>query len=145
MPWKSHNHSTKSTTRKHIYMFLILLYPTFIQYNWGLQRYALELLFLLKNIDCGYSLKPPRQGGSYKYLQSMFWPEIWKISESFIWKISFSVVKFSVYLNRRVFVMTNDTKRKRKSEELQTMADSIHATNQRKVNYQSPPPAGLSN
>ena len=36
----------------------------------------------------------------------MFWAEIWKISEFFIWKILFFlVVKFSVYLNRRVFVM----------------------------------------
>ena len=25
-----------------------------------------------KNIDCGYSLEPPRRGGSYEYLQSMF-------------------------------------------------------------------------
>ena len=29
-------------------------------------------IFLLKNIDCGYSLEPPRQGGSNKYLQSLF-------------------------------------------------------------------------
>ena len=29
-------------------------------------------IFLLKNIDCGYSLKPPRQGGSNEYPQSMF-------------------------------------------------------------------------
>ena len=25
-----------------------------------------------QNIDCGYSLEPPRQGGSYAYPQSMF-------------------------------------------------------------------------
>ena len=29
-------------------------------------------LFLLKNIDCGYSLEQPRRGGSNEYLQSMF-------------------------------------------------------------------------
>ena len=29
-------------------------------------------LFLLKNIDCGYSLEPPRRGGSNEYQQSMF-------------------------------------------------------------------------
>ena len=29
-------------------------------------------LFLLKNIDCGYSLEPPRRGSSNKYPQSMF-------------------------------------------------------------------------
>ena len=25
-----------------------------------------------RNIDCGYSLEPPRRGGSNEYLQSMF-------------------------------------------------------------------------
>ena len=29
-------------------------------------------IFLLKNIDCGYSLETPRRGGSNEYLQSMF-------------------------------------------------------------------------
>ena len=28
-----------------------------------------------KNIDCGYSLEPPRRGGSYKYPQSMFFQQ----------------------------------------------------------------------
>ena len=32
-----------------------------------------------QNIDCGYSLEPPRRGGSNEYLQSMFWAEIRKI------------------------------------------------------------------
>ena len=31
------------------------------------------------NIDCGYSLEPPRRGGSNEYPQSMFWTEIRKI------------------------------------------------------------------
>ena len=26
-----------------------------------------------QNIDCGYTLEPPRQGGSNEYPQSMFW------------------------------------------------------------------------
>ena len=30
------------------------------------------LLFLLKNIHCGYSLEPPQRGGSNEYPQSMF-------------------------------------------------------------------------
>ena len=33
----------------------------------------------VQNIDCGYSLEPPRRGGSNEYPQSMFWAEIWKI------------------------------------------------------------------
>ena len=44
-------------------------------------------LFLLKNIDCGYSLEPPCQDGSNKHPQSMFWAVIWKISEFFYLKI----------------------------------------------------------
>ena len=32
-----------------------------------------------QNIDCGYSLEPPRRGGSNEYPQSVFWAEIRKI------------------------------------------------------------------
>ena len=32
-----------------------------------------------QNIDCGYSLEPPRRGGSNEYPQSMFYAEIRKI------------------------------------------------------------------
>ena len=66
------------------------------------------IIFLIsaQNIDCGYSLEQPRWGGSNEYPQSMFWAETWKISDFFYLKIfSFWVVKFSVYLNRHVFVM----------------------------------------
>ena len=44
-----------------------------------------------QNIDCGYSLEPPRGGGSNEYPQSMFCAEIWKISGFFYLKtFSFS-------------------------------------------------------
>ena len=50
--------------------------------------YSLEpprrFLFLLKSIDCGYSLEQPCRCGSTEYPQSMTWEEIWKISEFFI-------------------------------------------------------------
>ena len=43
------------------------------------------------------------------YPQSMFRAEIWKNIRIFIWKFYFFwVVKFSVYLNRLVFVMWNN-------------------------------------
>ena len=45
-----------------------------------------------QNRDCGYSLEPPldeTRGGSNEYPQSMFWEEIWKTSEFFIWTFSF--------------------------------------------------------
>ena len=74
--------------RKQTYVILTPLNPTFIKSNWGLQGYTLFFLFLLKNINCGYSLEPPRQGGSNEYPQSMFWAEIWKDIRIFIWKIS---------------------------------------------------------
>ena len=30
-------------------------------------------LIIVQNIDCGYTLEPPRRGGSNEYPQSMFW------------------------------------------------------------------------
>ena len=38
----------------------------------GFAGVYLFFLFLLQNIDCGYSLEPPRRGGSNMYPQSMF-------------------------------------------------------------------------
>ena len=76
-------------SRKHAYIVLTPLNPTFIQWNWGFQGYTLICLYLLKNIDCRYSLEPPRWGGSNVYPQSMFWAEIWKLPEFCIWKFSF--------------------------------------------------------
>ena len=37
-----------------------------------LQGYIISFLFLLKNKDCGYSLEPPRRGGSNDYPQYVF-------------------------------------------------------------------------
>ena len=68
--------------------------------NWGLQGYTLFFLFLLKNIDCGYC-----RGSSNEYPQSIFWAEIWKIPEFLSENFQFLVVKFSIYLNRHVFIM----------------------------------------
>ena len=52
-------------------------------YNQKIENFQIIILifflFLLKNIDCGYSLEPPRRGGSNEYPQSMFWAEIRKI------------------------------------------------------------------
>ena len=38
----------------------------------GYEGVYLFFLFLLQNIDCGYSLELPRRGGSNVYPQSMF-------------------------------------------------------------------------
>ena len=48
------------------------LKPHFYIIKLGLQGYILFFLFLLKNIGCGYSLEPPRRGGSNEYPQRMF-------------------------------------------------------------------------
>ena len=36
------------------------------------EKNLIFFLFLLKNIDCGYSLEPPQKGGSNEYPQSKF-------------------------------------------------------------------------
>ena len=66
------------------------------------------IIFLIsaQNIDCGYSLGPHRRGGSNKYPHISVLSRNRKnirffLSENF----QFLVVKFSIYLNRRVFVM----------------------------------------
>ena len=48
------------------------LEPHFYIAKLGYAGVYLFFLFLLRNIDCGYSLEPPRRGGSNVYPQSMF-------------------------------------------------------------------------
>ena len=40
--------------------------------NFQLKNFDNFLIFA-QNIDCGYTLEPPRRGGSNEYPQSMFW------------------------------------------------------------------------
>ena len=111
------NGSEKNSCNIGIYEHIFLIITKTYLYNFDPLKshfYIVKLgftgvyiIFLIsaQNIDYGYSLEPPRRGGSNEYPQSMFWAEIWKISEFFIWKFSFLVVKISVYFNRHVFVM----------------------------------------
>ena len=69
------------------------------------QGYTLFFLFLLNNIDCGYSLEPPRRGGSNEYPQSMFEQKCEKQQSFLSENFQFLEVKFSVRLNRHVFIM----------------------------------------
>ena len=58
-------------TKTYIYNFDPLkphFYIVKLGYTWGIHLFS---LFLLKNIDCGYSLEPPKRSGSKKYPQSM--------------------------------------------------------------------------
>ena len=72
-----------------------------------LQGYIVFFLFLLKNIDCGYSLEPLRRGGSNEYTQSVFLSRNMKKKSEFLSEnFQFLVVKFSIYLNKPVFLMS---------------------------------------
>ena len=71
-------------TKTHLYNFDPLK-PHFYIVKLGFTGVYIIFLISAQNIDCGYSLEPPRWGGSNEYPQSMFWAEIWKISEFFIW------------------------------------------------------------
>ena len=48
------------------------LKPHFYIVKLGFTGVYIIFHILLKNIDCGYSLEPPRRGGSNEYPQSMF-------------------------------------------------------------------------
>ena len=70
-------------TKTYLYNFYPLK-PHFHIVKLGFTWVYIIFLFLLKNIDCGNSLEPPRRGGSNEYPQSMFWAEIRKILTFFI-------------------------------------------------------------
>ena len=48
------------------------LQPHFYMVKLGFTRIYIIFLISAQNIDCGYSLEPPRQGGSNEYQQPMF-------------------------------------------------------------------------
>ena len=82
------------------------LKPHFYIVKLGFTGVYIIFLISAQNIDCGYSLEPPQRGGSNEYPQSMFLSKNMKKYQTFLSEnFHFLVVKFSVYLNRRVFVM----------------------------------------
>ena len=50
--------------------------PHFYRVKLGFTGVYIIFLISAQNIDCGYSLEPPRRGGSNEYPQSMFWAKI---------------------------------------------------------------------
>ena len=62
------------------------LKPHFYIVKLGFKGVYNIFLISAQNIDYVYSLEPPRWGGSNEYPQSIFWAEIWKISEFFLSK-----------------------------------------------------------
>ena len=83
------------------------LEPHFYIVKLGFTEVYISLLISAQDMVCGYSLEPPRRGRSNDCPQCVFWAEIEieKISDFLSEKFHFLVVKFSIYLNRRVFVM----------------------------------------
>ena len=85
------------------------LEPHFYIVKLGYAGVYLFFLFLLQNIDCGYSLEPPRRGGSNVYPQSMFLSKTKK-------NIKFLLMKFSIFtgeknlciLHGQVFVISGE-------------------------------------
>ena len=78
----------ENITKTYLYNFDPLK-PHFYLVKLGFTGVYINFHISAQNMDCGYSLEPPRGGGSNEYPQSMFWAEMWKISEFFIWKFSF--------------------------------------------------------
>ena len=68
--------------------------PHFYIVKLGFTGVCIIFLISAQKIDCWYSLEPPRHNEKYGKYQSF-------LSENF----QFSEVKFSIYLNRRVFIM----------------------------------------
>ena len=63
--------------RKHAYSTILKILPP---KNENFQIKNSDIFNIsAQNIDCEYSLEPPRRCGSNGYPQSMFWAEIWKI------------------------------------------------------------------
>ena len=83
------------------------LKPHFYIAKLGCTGVYIIFLILLKNIDCGYSLEPPRQGGSNEYrTHNLCFEQKYEKYQSFLSEnFQFLEVKFSIYFNRRVFVM----------------------------------------
>ena len=71
----------RSIIKTYLYNFNPLK-PNFYIVKLGFTRGGGHFFLIsAKQIDCGYSLEPPRRGSSNEYPQPMFWAEIWKISE----------------------------------------------------------------
>ena len=68
----SHRESVKTIITKTCLYDIDPLKPHFYIVKLGFTGVYIIFLISAQNIDCGYSLEPPRRGGSNKYPQSMF-------------------------------------------------------------------------
>ena len=96
---------SKLSSRKHAYSNILKILPPKI---WKFSDKNSDIFHIsAQNIDCGYSLEPPRRGGSNEYPQSMFLSRnkkdnLYPCKPQFYYKkVGFKGSK----LYRRVFVM----------------------------------------
>ena len=102
--FSTYHKKRKTITKTYLYNFDPLK-PHFYIVKLGFTRLYIIFLISAQNIDCGYSLEPPGRGGSNEYPKSMFCAEYEKYLSFLSKKLQFLEIKFSIYLNRRVFVM----------------------------------------
>ena len=74
-------------TKTYLYNFDPLK-PHFYIVKLGFTGVYIIVLIFTQKIDCGYSLEMLHRGGSNEYPQSIFWAEIRKKYQFFIWKFS---------------------------------------------------------
>ena len=90
---------------KYLYNFDPLK-PHFFHSKTGVYRVYIIFLIFAQNHILWVLIRTVSAGGSKEYPQSMFWTEIWKNIRVFCLNFfQFLEVKFSIYLNRHVFVM----------------------------------------
>ena len=94
----------QSITKTYLYNFDPLK-PHFYIVKLGFTGVYIIFLISAQNIDCGYSLEPPQRGGSTKYHYLCFEQKYEKYRSFLSENFQFLEMKFSIYLNRRVFVM----------------------------------------
>ena len=91
--------------KTYLYNFDPLKPNVYIYSKTGVYKVYIVFLISAQKHRLWVLVRPPRWGSSNKYPQSMLWAEIWKISEFLSEKFKFLVVKFSLYLSRRVCVI----------------------------------------
>ena len=64
------NRLTRVTLRKHAYLNILKISPSKTE-SFLIKILIFFFIFFAQNIDCGYSLEPPRRDGSNEYPQSM--------------------------------------------------------------------------
>ena len=107
---KFDNFCALSITKTRLFKYI----ENFTSKNWKFSDKKDSDIFHIsaQNIDCRYSLEPPRRGGSNEYPQSMFWAEVKKKNNVYPCKPQFYYIKVGFKgskLYRHVFVMSNIT------------------------------------